>query len=97
VDVAPAAPAAAPGCLRVEPDLFALDKTGRALSIEGDLTVQLGWPLAGLGATGVQFANPAWAQEVKMFAAQEVTLSVKPRCSCALEARWRSVRCRPQH
>ncbi|APW44506.1 AsmA family protein [Rhodoferax saidenbachensis] len=55
---------------------YTLEKTGRVLQIEGDLTVDFGWPVARLHAAGVQFANPAWTQEKQMLAAQGVEVSV---------------------
>lgn len=62
--------------MRTPLERYALEKTGRVLQIEGDLTVKLGWPLARLRADGVEFANPAWAKEKKMLAAQGVEVSV---------------------
>lgn len=53
-----------------------LEKTGRELSIAGDLTVSLGWPAPKLTAQFVSFANPAWAKERQMVAVDEVQLSV---------------------
>lgn len=62
--------------MRAPLERYALEKTGRVLQIEGDLTVRVGWPVARLRAADVQFANPAWAQESQMFAAQDVEVSV---------------------
>lgn len=62
--------------LRAPLERYTLEKTGRILQIEGDLKLQLGWPVARLHAAGVQFANPAWTQERQMFAAQDVEVSV---------------------
>lgn len=55
---------------------YTLEKTGRVLKIEGNITVKLGWPVARLRADGVEFANPPWAQEKKMLAARGVEVSV---------------------
>ena len=49
--------------MRAPLEHYTLEKTGRVLQIEGDLTVRLGWPIARLRAAGVQFANPIWAKE----------------------------------
>jgi uncharacterized protein involved in outer membrane biogenesis len=62
--------------LRVPLARYTLEKTGRVLQIEGDLTAKFGWPVLRLHAAGVQFANPAWAQERQMLAAQGVEVSV---------------------
>lgn len=62
--------------MRAPLERYTLEKTGRVLQIEGDLTVRFGWPVARLHAAGVQFANPAWAQEGQMLAAQGVEVSV---------------------
>lgn len=55
---------------------YVQEKTGRALQIEGDLTVKFGWPVARLRADGVEFANPDWAQEKKMLSAQGVEVAL---------------------
>ncbi len=62
--------------MRAPLERYTLEKTGRALQIEGDLTVRLGWPVARLRADGVQYANPAWAREKKMLAAKGVEVSL---------------------
>lgn len=62
--------------LRGPVERLALEKTGRALVINGDLTVRFGWPVARLHAAGVRFANPAWAQEKQMVTAEGVEVSV---------------------
>jgi uncharacterized protein involved in outer membrane biogenesis len=62
--------------MRAPLERYTLEKTGRVLQIEGDLTVRFGWPVARLHAAGVQFANPVWAQEGQMLAAQGVEVSV---------------------
>lgn len=43
-------------------------RTGRALVIAGDLTLQLGWPSLHVQAKGVTFANPSWATQPQMLA-----------------------------
>lgn len=53
-----------------------LEKTGRELTIAGDLSVSLGWPAARLTAGLVSFANPVWARERQMVAVDAVELSV---------------------
>lgn len=53
-----------------------LAQTGRVLSIQGDLSVHLGWPWPRLQASQVTFANPAWAAQTHMLKADEVALSV---------------------
>lgn len=62
--------------MRAPLERYTLEKTGRVLQIEGDLTVRFGWPVARLHAAGVRFANPAWAQEGQMLVAQGVEVSV---------------------
>lgn len=42
------------------------ERTGRALVINGQLTVKLGWPWPRVHAEAVTFANPAWASEKYM-------------------------------
>lgn len=53
-----------------------LDKTGRALAINGDLTIDLGWHAPRVLAKAVTFANPDWATEKQMIAVDEVELTV---------------------
>jgi AsmA family protein len=43
------------------------EKTGRALIINGNLNVKLGWPLTQIQVADVTFANPAWAKQPLMF------------------------------
>lgn len=64
--------------LRAPIERMALEKTGRVLSIQGDMHVTLGWPRPRVRASAVSFANPAWAQEKQMFTADavEVTLDL---------------------
>jgi AsmA protein len=53
-----------------------LAQTGRALSIQGDLTVHMGWPWPRVQAGQLTFANPAWAQQANMLKADKVALSI---------------------
>ncbi len=62
--------------LRAPIERAALDKTGRVLSIQGDLTVAWGWPSPRLRAAALNFANPAWASEPQMVSADAVEISV---------------------
>lgn len=62
--------------MRAPLERYTLEKTGRVLQIEGDLTVQFGWPAARLRAGGVRFANPTWASEGQMLAAQGIEVTV---------------------
>ena len=62
--------------LRAPVERMTLEKTGRVLAINGDLTVKFGWPLPRLHANAVTFANPPWAQEKQMVAADAVEVAV---------------------
>ena len=52
------------------------EKTGRVLAINGDLKVKLAWPLPGIHADAVTFANPGWAKEKQMVAADAVEITI---------------------
>lgn len=54
------------------------EKTGRELVIQGDITAKLRWPLPRLRIESVTFANPSWAKEKQMIAADtiEITLNL---------------------
>lgn len=52
------------------------ERTGRALVINGDLSIKLGWPLPVIRATSVTFANPDWAAEKQMMVADTVEITV---------------------
>ncbi|CAI08986.1 conserved hypothetical protein [Aromatoleum aromaticum EbN1] len=52
------------------------EKTGRELVINGDLSIDWGWPVTRLGAAGVTFANPEWAEEPQMFTAENISVGV---------------------
>src|SRR3954469_16308446 len=54
-------------------------KTGRVLAIKGDLAVHFGWPVARIGSGAVTFANPAWAREKQMLAADGVEIAIDLR------------------
>ncbi len=62
--------------LRAPIERLALEKTGRVLVIDGDLRVQLGWPLPRLRIGAFRFANPPWAREPQMVAADGAELTV---------------------
>lgn len=62
--------------LRTPLEQQVLAKTGRALLIKGDLQVQLGWPWPRVKARQVTFANPAWAAQAQMLAADEVAFAI---------------------
>ena len=53
-----------------------LEKTGRVLSISGDITLAMHWPLPHIQAGPITFANPPWAIEKHMLAADAVEISV---------------------
>lgn len=53
-----------------------LEKTGRELVISGDLGIQFGWPLPRISAGMVTFANPAWAIEKQMVAADAIEVTI---------------------
>lgn len=62
--------------LRAPLERQVLAHTGRALSIQGDLTMHPDWPWPRLQARQVTFANPAWAAQASMLKADEVALSI---------------------
>ena len=62
--------------LRGPLESFALKKTGRVLAIQGDLSVDFGWPVTRMQAQGLTFANPDWAQQKQMLAAQGVEAGI---------------------
>ena len=45
--------------LRGPIERMTVERTGRVLAINGDLTVKFGWPLPHIRAAAVTFANPA--------------------------------------
>ncbi|MES2236647.1 MAG: AsmA family protein [Pseudomonadota bacterium] len=52
------------------------EKTGRVLAINGELKVEFGWPLPRIHANAVTFANPDWATEKQMIAADVVEITI---------------------
>lgn len=52
------------------------EKTGRVLAINGELTVKFGWPWPRIHADAVTFANPGWAREKQMVAADAVEIAL---------------------
>ena len=62
--------------LRGPIERLAMEKTGRALVINGDLKVKLDWPLPRIHADAVSFANPGWAREKQMVTADAVEIVI---------------------
>jgi len=62
--------------LRSPLERLAADQTGRVLTIQGDLGLNLAWPAVRLHAAQVTFANPDWAAESQMLTAEGVAVSV---------------------
>ena len=62
--------------LRAPIERMVEQRTGRALTIGGDLQVKLSWPAPIFRAAGLRFANPAWAHEADMLVADGVEVSV---------------------
>ncbi len=62
--------------LRGPIERMALEQTGRVLAIGGDLKLKFGWPWPRLLADGVTFANPAWATQKQMIAAEAVEITI---------------------
>ena len=62
--------------LRGPMERWVTEHTGRALSIQGDLSVQLAWPRPVVRANTVSFANPPWAQQPLMLSAESVAVTV---------------------
>ncbi|MES2583679.1 MAG: AsmA family protein [Pseudomonadota bacterium] len=62
--------------LRAPIEKLTEQKTGRVLAIQGDLALRLAWPAPTLRANSVTFANPPWAREKQMVAADAVEISV---------------------
>ena len=52
------------------------ERTGRALSIQGDLSLQFAWPRPVVRANRVTFANPSWAQQPLMLNADTLAVTV---------------------
>lgn len=62
--------------LREPIERLALDKTGRVLVINGDLTVKFDGLTPRLHAGAVSFANPEWAREKQMLTAEAVEITL---------------------
>ena len=62
--------------LRGPIERMTLNKTGRELAISGNLELKFGWPLPRIHAGAVTFANPAWAREKQMVAADAVEIAI---------------------
>jgi len=62
--------------LRGPIERMATEKTGRVLAINGELTVKFAWPLPRIRAGAVTFANPGWAREKQMVAADAVEVAI---------------------
>jgi AsmA protein len=65
--------------LRGPIERMTLAKTGRELVIAGDLDIHLGWQAPRVSARAVTFANPPWASERQMVAAEAVELTLNWR------------------
>lgn len=52
------------------------ERTGRELSIRGDLEIRLRWPRTRVQVAEVTFANPDWAHQKDMFSVQHAALEV---------------------
>lgn len=62
--------------LRSPLEHFAQKKTGRELVIQGNLSVQFGWPVTHMRAPGLTFANPSWAHKPQMLVAQDLDVGI---------------------
>jgi AsmA protein len=62
--------------LRAPIERATLQRTGRVLVIGGDFELKFGWPRAHIRAGAVRFANPAWAREKQMVAADAVEIEL---------------------
>lgn len=62
--------------LRGPIERMTLEKTGRELVIGGDFEVRFGWPRSRIHAGAVTFANPGWAREKRMVAAEAMEISI---------------------
>ncbi len=62
--------------LRAPIESLTEQKTGRVLAIQGNLSLQLAWPAPTVRADAVTFANPPWAREKQMVAADAVEITV---------------------
>lgn len=62
--------------LRAPIERMTLSQTGRALVLGGDLELKVGWPRPHIRAGAVTFANPAWAKQQQMVAADAVEVTI---------------------
>ena len=62
--------------LRGPIERMTLEKTGRQLVIGGDIEVTFGWPLPRIQTGAVTFANPGWASEKQMVAAEAMDITI---------------------
>ena len=62
-----------------------LERTGRLLQIDGDLSLRWGWQPR-VRAVGVRFANPAWASAPQMLTADAVEVTLE--MPALLAGRW---------
>ena len=67
------------GWLRGPIERMTTEKTGRVLVINGDLKVDFAWPAPRIRAGAVTFANPDWAREKQMVAADAVEVTIDLR------------------
>lgn len=52
------------------------EKTGRLLLIKGGMSGEFGWPVSHMRARALTFANPEWAREKQMVAADAMDISI---------------------
>lgn len=62
--------------LREPVERISKEKTGRELTIGGELHINLGWPRVIVRAGKVRFANPSWASHEHMLTADSVDFSL---------------------
>ena len=62
--------------LRQPIEQYTLNKTGRVLAINGDLTLGYHWPIPRITAKDVSFANPVWAAEPLLFEATSTEIEL---------------------
>jgi len=62
--------------LRAPIERVTLEKTGRVLVIDGEIEVDLAWPLPRIRSGAVSFANPLWATEKQMVSADAAEVSI---------------------
>lgn len=62
--------------LRAPVEHYAQQKTGRALSLQGDIVVKFGWPVTHVQMPSLTFANPVWARHPQMLTAQGVDIGI---------------------